>query len=385
MSPGRRRWTAPRSPTPRARRSTTAEGASRLEEPTSPGGRHRDPSRPARRRSGHRAGADPADRGRGLPVAAHQDYLLDNITNTLGVAAQDAAVAKRLFAFLGVPGALLAAVLAAYAGNVLAEAQRREHATLGVRGASRRHLLGMLVLRTALLTVCGAAAGLGLATWPRPSSWGRPPRQRQCLGAGGLRAGRHPRRAGGDRHRTVRHRLALHRSRDQRGPRSAGRPPRALAARPGGPGRAARLRGGHDLGTAGPRVRRRPRLGLLRALVDLRLWLLVLPVAIWGTGCLVGTRLLAAALSRAAPGSAARLAPLGRALVRRSVGRRPSAVGSAAVVVALIVAVGVSLSAFTASSRRRQGGRREIRQRRRPTTHPGTDVAPPYDVAAPRV
>ncbi|MCB0995575.1 MAG: ABC transporter permease, partial [Acidimicrobiales bacterium] len=95
-----------------------------------------------------------------MSVAAHQDYLLDNITNTLHVAADDAAVAKRLFVFLGVPGALLAAMLAAYAGNVLAEAQRREQAILRIRGASRRHLLRMLALRTALLTGVGAALGL---------------------------------------------------------------------------------------------------------------------------------------------------------------------------------------------------------------------------------
>ncbi len=68
-------------------------------------------------------------------VAAHQDYLLNNISNTLDVAAGDAQVAKRLFIFLGVPGGVLAAMLAAYAGAVLAEAQRREQATLRIRGA----------------------------------------------------------------------------------------------------------------------------------------------------------------------------------------------------------------------------------------------------------
>ena len=45
-------------------------------------------------------------------------------------------------------------------GNVLAEAQRREQATLRVRGASRRHLLRMLALRTMLLTAAGAGLGL---------------------------------------------------------------------------------------------------------------------------------------------------------------------------------------------------------------------------------
>ncbi|MGI8627768.1 MAG: ABC transporter permease [Geodermatophilaceae bacterium] len=93
-------------------------------------------------------------------VALHQDYLLDNISNTLEVAAQDSSAAKRLFIFLGVPGCLLAAMLAGYAGNVLAAAQRREQATLRIRGASRRHLLRMLTLRTAMLTAAGSTIGL---------------------------------------------------------------------------------------------------------------------------------------------------------------------------------------------------------------------------------
>ena len=95
-----------------------------------------------------------------MGVAQGQDYLLDNITNTLTVAAGDARTAKTLFGFLGVPGALLAAILAAYSGNVLAESQRHEHATLRIRGASRTHLLRMLMLRTGALTATGAALGL---------------------------------------------------------------------------------------------------------------------------------------------------------------------------------------------------------------------------------
>jgi len=66
-----------------------------------------------------------------------QHFLLDNISNTLAVARDDAEVAKRMFVFLGVPGGVLAAMLAAYAGVVLAGAQRREQATLRIRGASR--------------------------------------------------------------------------------------------------------------------------------------------------------------------------------------------------------------------------------------------------------
>lgn len=97
-----------------------------------------------------------------MAIAREQDFLLDNISNTLIVARDDAAVAKRMFVFLGVPGAILAAILAAYAGVVLAGAQRREQATLRIRGASRRHLLSMLALRVIAITAVGGAIGVAL-------------------------------------------------------------------------------------------------------------------------------------------------------------------------------------------------------------------------------
>jgi putative ABC transport system permease protein len=57
-------------------------------------------------------------------------------------------------------------MLAAYAGVVLAGAQRREQGTLRIRGASRRHLLSMLAMRVTCITAVGAAAGIpiGYAT-----------------------------------------------------------------------------------------------------------------------------------------------------------------------------------------------------------------------------
>src|SRR5439155_16715065 len=73
-------------------------------------------------------------------IAPGQDYLIDNISNTLQVASRDAAVGKRMFLFLGLPGVLLAAFLGAYAASILAGAQRRERATLRIRGAHRGHL-----------------------------------------------------------------------------------------------------------------------------------------------------------------------------------------------------------------------------------------------------
>ncbi|WP_309620056.1 FtsX-like permease family protein [Salinibacterium sp.] len=93
---------------------------------------------------------------------ADQAYLIDNISNALLVAEGDADIAKRLFVFLGLPGAILAAVLTAYAGNLLAEAQRRENALLRVRGAGMRHLLHLLVLRTIAIAGIGSLMGMAL-------------------------------------------------------------------------------------------------------------------------------------------------------------------------------------------------------------------------------
>lgn len=96
-------------------------------------------------------------------IAPAQDYVLDNISNTLTVATADAAVAKRMFLFLGLPGLLLAGFLAAYAGSVLAATQRRDHANLRLRGASPADLTRLLAYRTLVLagvgSVLGTAAG----------------------------------------------------------------------------------------------------------------------------------------------------------------------------------------------------------------------------------
>ncbi|HEX8158422.1 MAG TPA: FtsX-like permease family protein [Solirubrobacteraceae bacterium] len=94
-------------------------------------------------------------------VAPGQDTLIDNISNTLQVARDDAAVGRRMFLFLGLPGVLLAAFLAAYAGSILAGAQRRDQANLRIRGAHRGHLLRMLAYRT--LALAGAGSLLGVA------------------------------------------------------------------------------------------------------------------------------------------------------------------------------------------------------------------------------
>jgi putative ABC transport system permease protein len=95
-------------------------------------------------------------------IAPGQDYLIDNISNTLQVARDDAAVGKRMFLFLGLPGVLLAAFLAAYAGSILASAQRRDNANLRLRGAHRGHLRRMLIYRTLAFASLGSILGTAL-------------------------------------------------------------------------------------------------------------------------------------------------------------------------------------------------------------------------------
>jgi putative ABC transport system permease protein len=95
-------------------------------------------------------------------VAPGQDVLIDNISNALDVARDDAQTAKRMFVFLGLPGALLAAILTSYAGGVLASALRREQAILRIRGANRGHLLRMHALRTLALAAIGSLLGVAL-------------------------------------------------------------------------------------------------------------------------------------------------------------------------------------------------------------------------------
>ena len=106
-------------------------------------------------------------------IGPSTDLLIDNISNALAVARDDAAVGKRMFLFLGVPGLLLAAFLTAYAGGILAAVQRREHAILRVRGAHRGHLRRIAVYRSADARGRRVAPGHRARDWDRPRrSWG---------------------------------------------------------------------------------------------------------------------------------------------------------------------------------------------------------------------
>ncbi len=283
-------------------------------------------------------------------VAAHQDFLLDNISNTLEVATGDATVAKRLFIFLGVPGGFLAALLAGYAGNVLADAQRREQATLRIRGASRRHLLRMLAIRTAGLTAAGSLVGLILGYLLASAILGRESLARAttsrlalsallgCLGgfcATGLAlyiTGRRniDREINEDRARLSRAVPLWRRARLD-----------IVGCVVVLVGTAAALHTHAFDGASGSVYFGRS--------VTLNLSLLVLPIAVWFAGSLVAARVVGTVLHRTQPASTGAVgAPL-PSLYRLSVGRRPWAIGNGAVIVTLIVALSTSLAGFTSS------------------------------------
>ena len=95
-------------------------------------------------------------------TAPGQVIVIDNLSDALTAARGDSILAKILFVFLGLPGVLLAAYLSRYAGGLLAQAQRRERATLRTRGARPEHLVRALTYNTLFVAVAGSILGLGL-------------------------------------------------------------------------------------------------------------------------------------------------------------------------------------------------------------------------------
>ena len=285
-----------------------------------------------------------------VAVASGSDYLLDNISNTLDVAAGDADVAKRLFLFLGVPGGFLAAMLAAYSGTVLAEAQRREQAMLRVRGAARSHPLRMLALRTCALTVAGSAIGLVSGYVLAAAILGKESLDRAnpsslatsaVLGTvGGFAAtglalyltGRRSidREINGDR---ARHTLVVPIWRRARLD--------LIGVLVVAVGTAVAVRSGAFEGAPGSVYFGRR--------VTLNVALLVLPLAVWITGSLLGARVVGALLGRTQPRSTAAVGRPLPSLYRLSIGRRPWSISNGAFIVTLIVALATCLAAFTAS------------------------------------
>lgn len=283
-------------------------------------------------------------------VAGEQDFLLDNISNTLAVARDDAMVAKRMFVFLGVPGAVLAAMLAAYAGVVLAGAQRREQATLRIRGASRQNLLSMLAMRVSCITAVGAGVGVALGYATAAAVLGHSTLMRATTASlvtsavigtiAGLLA------TGAALYFTGRR--FIEREINEEKARLWMRPPAWRRLRLDMVGIVAVLvataivvaNSGFE-GTPGSVYEGRA--------VQLPLGLLFLPIGAWVAGALFGGRVVAWILARSRAKSSLDLDRPLSLLYRMSLKRRSWVLVDATVILGLIVALGTSLAVFTAS------------------------------------
>lgn len=98
----------------------------------------------------------------------------DNLGAALDAARGDAAYAQVLFLFLGLPGAVLAALLTATIASAGATRRRAEQALLRVRGATARQLLGLAAVEAAVVGVTGATLGLLTAALVNTATFGSP-------------------------------------------------------------------------------------------------------------------------------------------------------------------------------------------------------------------
>lgn len=89
--------------------------------------------------------------------------VADNLGAALDAARSDAQYAQVLFLFLGVPGAILAAMVTASVAGAGAARRRREEAMLRTRGASARAVLTLTALEAGLTGAIGVVAGLASA------------------------------------------------------------------------------------------------------------------------------------------------------------------------------------------------------------------------------
>lgn len=116
----------------------------------------------------HTLPRDPAGAYTEVTTAAHNFEALsvgaalvgDNLGATLGAARGDAAYAQVLFVFLGLPGAVLAAVLTATVASAGSARRRTEQALLRARGASARQLLALAGIEAVFVGVVGAILGV---------------------------------------------------------------------------------------------------------------------------------------------------------------------------------------------------------------------------------
>jgi len=84
----------------------------------------------------------------------------DNLAAQLDAARKDALYAQLLFLFLGVPGAMLAALLTSIIAAAGGDRRRREQALLRVRGAGPRRIIRLAAAEALLVGILGAGIGL---------------------------------------------------------------------------------------------------------------------------------------------------------------------------------------------------------------------------------
>ncbi|MGI8411157.1 MAG: FtsX-like permease family protein [Solirubrobacteraceae bacterium] len=92
-----------------------------------------------------------------------QVQFVDNLSDQLNTAAGDALYAQTLYIMLAVPGALVALGLAYLASLGTVERDRRDLALLRARGATRRNLIGVAVVESALIGVLAGLLGAAVA------------------------------------------------------------------------------------------------------------------------------------------------------------------------------------------------------------------------------
>src|SRR5216683_3069106 len=104
---------------------------------------------------------DVTARAKNLEVRlAGAEAVGDNLAAQLDAARKDALYAQLLFLFLGVPGAVLAALLTAIIAAAGGDRRRREQALLRIRGASPRRIIWFAATEALLVGILGAGIGL---------------------------------------------------------------------------------------------------------------------------------------------------------------------------------------------------------------------------------
>jgi putative ABC transport system permease protein len=119
----------------------------------------------------HNLAHDPATAFTAVTASAHNlearstggVLVGDNLAAALDAARSDAAYARILFLFLGLPGAVLAAMLTSAVAASGAQRRRTEQALLRSRGASARQVLGLASVEAFTVGVPGSLLGVAVA------------------------------------------------------------------------------------------------------------------------------------------------------------------------------------------------------------------------------